>query len=289
MNTISNGLLTAAVADRGAELRSLRRADGTEYLWQGDAKYWDRSAPNLFPFTGRLIDRRYKMDGQEYSMLIHGIAPYVDFEPVYNDGTKLIMELRANGETLEHYPRDFRFRVAYELTESTLNICYEIENTDVRTMYFGLGGHPGFNVPPEPGLRFEDYRIRFEGAAPQRVMFSSDGFVSGEFPDFPLEDGAILPLRHELFDNDAIFLRNAGHSVTLESPSGSTSVTLRFPDMDYIGAWHLPHSDAPYVCLEPWCSLPAQAGIPTVFEEHPGLIRLEPGKTYENCWSIEIK
>lgn len=289
MNTISSKFLTVDVADRGAELRSIRRADGTEYLWQGDAKYWDRSAPNLFPFTGRLIDRRYRMDGQEYSMLIHGMAPYVDFEPVYNDGAKLIMELRANEEALAQYPRDFRFRIVYELSESTLNICYEIENADVRTMYFGLGGHPGFNVPLEPGLRFEDYRIRFDSDSLKRVLFTSDGFVSGEFPDFSLEDGTVLPLRHELFDNDAIFLRNAGHSVTLESPKGSASVKLRFPDMDYIGVWHLPYSDAPYVCLEPWCSLPAQAGIPTVFEEHPDLIRLEPGKAYENRWSIEIK
>lgn len=288
MNTISNELLTVSVADRGAELRSLRRSDGTEYLWQGDTKYWDRSAPHLFPFTGRLIDRRYRMDGQEYGMLIHGITPYVNFEPVYNNGTRLIMELRANEETLAQYPRDFRFWVVYELSENVLNIGYEIENTDVRTMYFGLGGHPGFNVPLEPGLRFEDYRIRFDSDSPQRVLFTADGFVSGEFPDFPLEDGAVLPLSHDLFDDDAIFLRNAGHSVTLDSPKGSASVTLRFPGMDYIGAWHLPHSDAPFVCLEPWCSLPARAEIPTVFEEHPDLIRLEPGKTYENRWSVEI-
>lgn len=289
MHTISNELLTVDVADQGAELQSIRWADGTEFLWQGEAKYWGRRAPNLFPFTGRLIGRSYELDGEKYSMPIHGLAPYMDFKQIYNDGTKLIMELTGREETLAVYPRHFSFNVIYELDGCRVNICYRIENLDGRTMYFGLGGHPGFNVPLEPGLRFEDYRIRFEKAMPQRVMFTPDGFVSGEFPDFPLEDGAALPLKHELFDDDAIFLRNAGHSVMLESPCGSISVILSFPDMDYIGAWHLPHSDAPYVCLEPWCSLPAQAGIPTVFEEHPDLLRLEPGETYENRWSIEIK
>ena len=28
-------------------------------------------------------------------------------------------------------------------------------------MYFGLGGHPGFNVPLEAGLSFEDYCLEF--------------------------------------------------------------------------------------------------------------------------------
>ena len=29
-------------------------------------------------------------------------------------------------------------------------------------MYFGVGGHPGFAVPLEKGLAFEDYCLQFE-------------------------------------------------------------------------------------------------------------------------------
>ena len=40
------------VCSKGAELQSLKRKDGTELLWQGDAEYWDGQSPLLFPFPG---------------------------------------------------------------------------------------------------------------------------------------------------------------------------------------------------------------------------------------------
>ena len=75
--------------------------------------------------------------------------------------------------------------------------------------------------------------------------------------------------------------------VTLEC-GGGPSITVRFPGMQYLGLWHWPKTDAPYVCIEPWCSLPADAGKITVFEEQSDLISLEPGKTYTNDWTITI-
>lgn len=283
---ISNAYLSVSAADMGAELQSVRAADGTEFIWQGDGRFWADRAPNLFPFTGRLIGGRYEMDGREYSMRIHGLTPYAAFREKYNDGTRLVMELESDEATMAVYPRHFVFQVIYELEENMLKICYRVENRDTRAMFFGLGGHPGFNVPLEKGLHFEDYRLRFEPCAPKRVLFSPDCFVSGETEPFPLEPGYTLPLRHGLFDDDAIFLEDAGRSVTLESAIGRASVNLSFPQMSCFGVWHMPGTDAPYVCLEPWCSLPARANMPTVFETHPGLIRLEPDAVYENRWSI---
>ena len=74
-------------------------------------------------------------------------------------------------------------------------------------MYFGLGGHPGFNVPLEAGLSFEDYCLEFsEKANPSRVLFTDDCYRTGENVDYPLEDGVRIPLHHDLFDRDAIVL-----------------------------------------------------------------------------------
>ena len=75
--------------------------------------------------------------------------------------------------------------------------------------------------------------------------------------------------------------------VTIEAADGP-SVTVRFPGMPYLGIWHMPHTDAPYVCIEPWCSLPSTQDKIAVFEEQPDLIKLEAGKTYENLWEIEL-
>lgn len=289
LHTIQNAYLTVTAEESGAQLCSILSADGTEYLWQGHENYWTRRAPNLFPFVGRLNQGYYLSEGQSYQMKIHGIAPYRDFRLISNNGTKMVLELTSDEETLAQYPRQFAFRVIYELSDSTLKICYEVENRDQKTMHFGLGGHPGFNVPLAPGKKFEDYRLRFgEVVDCREVILSPDCFVTDQTRPFPMEDGCSLPLRHEMFDNDAIVLTNMASSITLETDGDGHGVTVTYPQMDYLGLWHKPHSDAPYVCIEPWCSLPSTSGVITVLEEKADLIPLEPNAVYQNHWSICI-
>ena len=59
--------------------------------------------------------------------------------------------------------------------------------------------------------------------------------------------------------------------------------------MPYLGIWHAPGTDAPYICIEPWLSLPATAGEPTVFENRPDLAEIGPGETYRNIWSVTVR
>ena len=288
IHTIKNEFLTVSAKEAGAELMSILGAEGTEYLWQGDPKYWSDRALNIFPYVARLNEGKYYLDGELHEMAIHGIAPYRDFTVTENDGTRMVFELRADEKTRAEYPRDFVFRIVYALEGKTLTVSFVCENRDEKTMYFGLGGHPGFNVPLAPGKKFEDYRLRFsETCEPLRVGFNADCFVTHEDVPFRLENGTDIPLRHDLFDDDAIVLRDMAREVTLTCGEGP-GVTVRFPGMQYLGLWHWPRTDAPYICIEPWCSLPADAGSITVFEEQRDLIALEPGKTYENIWSITI-
>ena len=288
IHTIKNEFLTVSAKEAGAELMSILGADGTEYLWQGDAKYWSDRALNIFPYVARLNEGKYYLDGELHEMAIHGIAPYREFTVTENDGTRMVFELRADEKTRAEYPRDFVFRIVYALDGKTLTVAFVCENQDEKCMYFGLGGHPGFNVPLAPGKKFEDYRLRFtETCEPWRVGFNADCFVTHEDVPFRLENGTDIPLHHDLFDDDAIVLREMAREVTLDCGEGP-GVTVRFPGMQYLGIWHWPRTDAPYVCIEPWCSLPADAGKITVFEEQRDLIALEPGKTYQNHWTITI-
>ena len=169
----------------------------------------------------------------------------------------------------------------YRLEGDTLHIAFRVRNTGKETMYFGLGGHPGFRVPLEKGLPFEDYALAFEGAS-LRWPLSDNYAITGETEPYPLRDG-VLPLRHDLFDRDAIILENEGRQARLYSVKGKRAVTLRHPDMPYLGLWHKPHSDAPYVCLEPWLSLPSREGVVEAFETQPGLVHLATGGEYENA------
>jgi galactose mutarotase-like enzyme len=77
--------------------------------------------------------------------------------------------------------------------------------------------------------------------------------------------------------------------VTLEAEGDPHSVSVTFPQMQYLGLWHWPKTDAPYVCIEPWCSLPASENTITVFENQTDLIKLDPSNTYKNRWTIQIR
>ena len=287
LHIIHNDVMTVAAEEVGAQLWSILGADGTQYLWQGDPRYWSDRSLTIFPYVARLWEARYEMDGEAFPLPIHGFAPGSRFELTEKTDEGMTLELRDRERTLAQYPRRFAFRVTYALEGRTLGVTYAVENLDERAMYFGLGGHPGFNVPLEAGLSFEDYRLRFaQPCAPERVGFTPDCFVSGEDMPFPLEEGGVLPLCHTLFDDDAIVLRGMAREVTLEAPGGARSVTVSFPDMPYLGIW--PKTDAPYVCIEPWSSLPARTGEIACFEKQEDLIRLEPGKTYTNRWTIRV-
>ena len=51
---------------------------------------------------------------------------------------------------------------------------------------------------------------------------------------------------------------------------------------------HTLASDAPFICLEPWTSLPATDGKRYDLEKKEDAILLPAGETYETAWSIEL-
>ena len=105
---------------------------------------------------------------------------------------------------------------------------------------------------------------------------------------YALEEERRIPLQHNLFDQDAIVLKNMDRCVTLRSDKGTRAVKVRFPQYTHLGFWHMPHTTAPYVCIEPWSSLPSRYGVVEDLSQQSDLVRLEAGKIYENQWSIEI-
>lgn len=298
---LENDKLCVKVSSFGGELQSLvEKQNNREYLWQGDPAIWEEKAPNLFPYIARLTDGKYTYQGKTYSMQIHGIAKYREME-VQEQPEQLIFSLESDEDTLAQYPFRFRFEIRYRLEGSTLTVTYHVENLEDHTMYFGVGGHPGFQVPYLPETGFSDYILQFpEAKEPYRVIFSDDCFVEGEAPSQELTDGELL-LRHPMFDEDAIVLRNAGHCVrlrpghaweqaaSLEERQAASAVCVTFPQMDYVGLWHMPGTEAPYICIEPWSSLPSRKGVVEDLERQENLVALEGRGVYENTWKISLK
>ena len=287
--SIENKILKATVDTSGAQLQSIySKATETEYLWQGDPAYWAGRAYNLFPTIGRMYKNTYTYDGNEYSLRCHGIARYRAFQLTDRTATKLTFRLTEDEDSLKDYPFKFEFFIRYELKEATLEISFIVKNTDEKELIFALGGHPGFNVPFGNGA-FEDYYLEFSEKT--KVLFhtlSESKFMTGEKLPLPLTEGVRLPLRHELFDNDAAILGNTCREISLKSKADPRYITVKYPDFRYLGVWHTPETDAPFVCIEPWSALPATDGVITDLSAKEDMTRLAPGKTYKTSWSIEI-
>lgn len=287
--TLHNQSLHLTVETLGAQMTHLQLSDGTEYLWQGDSRYWSDRAPTLFPFIARLTDDSYRYQGQVYHMGIHGFADQSEFVPIIREPDRLVLELRDNDQTRQQYPFAFCLQIGFKLSGQQVEISYHVENLDSRLMPFGIGGHPGFRVPLESDEGFEDYSLRFSNPCqPERVGFTPALYLSGTDTPYPLTDGVKIPLRHELFDEDAIVLRHMDREITLVSEKSQRSVTVRYPDFPYLGIWHAPCTDAPYVCIEPWTSLPSRQDVVEELACKGDMIRLKPGCVYDTCWTIGL-
>ena len=293
--SLDNGVLSVRVSSIGGQLLSVKK-DGKEYLWQGDPAFWEDRAPNLFPYIARLTKGTYTVHGKEYHLPIHGFLPAAEMKAEAQEESLLVLRLDADESTLACYPFVFTLRIRYELNQDTLRIAYEVENGGEEDMYFGIGGHPGFQAPLEEGLSFEDYFLEFESEGqsgtgaqtPVRIGFSPTCFLNGKDEPWPLEKGCRIPLRHDLFDDDAIVLSHTPKTVVLRSEKGGRGVRVRFPQMPYIGFWHAVKKPAPYVCIEPWSSLPSRQDVVEELSEQPGLIHLEGKGVYRNLWSIQL-
>ena len=130
------------------------------------------------------------------------------------------------------------------------------------TLFYGIGSHPGFSVPLNKKLQFEDYYLEFPQATHiQRRIFTEDCLDTGKEEPFLLDRNQRLPLKHSLFDNDAIILFHTGGCAQLKSDKDSHSLTITYPQTPICALWHTVGTQAPFLCIEPWCSLPSQNNV----------------------------
>jgi galactose mutarotase-like enzyme len=287
--TIENNQLMVRIDTLGAQLSSIYfKATDTEYLWQGDEKYWKGRAYNLFPYVGRLAGGKYVVNGKEYAMDRHGFVRGMEFVVSEKTNDSISFTVSATDKTKLEFPFNFIFTVRFSLNNNKLTVAYFIKNIDDKTMYFGLGGHPGFNLPFDGG-EFEDYFIHFEKeSVPTQIFANDSGLITEKTAPYILKNGTDIPLKHHLFDNDAIILTDVLKSVYLKGKNTQRAIKVSYPQMENLGFWHMPKTDAPFVCVEPWMTLPANDGEPEVLETKKNIGVVESGKTFEREMIIEI-
>ena len=286
MHVIENESLRVTVADAGAELVSvLDKATGEERIWTGDPAVWNRHAPILFPFVGKLADGQYRFSGKVYAMKTqHGFARDKAFACTGETPSSVTHVLTSDEGTLENYPWDFRLTVRHRLGPGRqLHVEWTVENHGREQMLFSIGGHPGFMLPK--GVRKEDCFIAFPGRnALQYISVSRAGLALPERKSLSLREGR-APYQQDIPDT-WIFEDHQVKSVGIALPDGRPYVALDCGQFPTLAVWANPNG--PFICLEPWFGRTDDEGFSGSIEEKKDMQRLAPGGRREIAYRIEF-
>lgn len=292
MTVIQGKSIEVSIADKGAEIQSIKGKDGLEYLWQGDPTYWARRSPILFPTVGGLHEGRYTHKGRDYKMVNHGFAKERDFRLVSSGHDRARFELESDAESLAIYPFDFRLAITYRVEGSVLEVGWEVTNLGSEALPFSIGAHPAFNAPLLPNEKREDYELLFEKPETLvRWFLDKENLRSGESEPFMAGQDR-LALGPTLFARGAIPLAdNVSRRVTLRSKISGRFVELSFPGFPCLGLWSpadKPEGPCPFVCIEPWHGIMALQGSSMELSEREQGLSLGEGKSFQAEYTIRI-
>jgi galactose mutarotase-like enzyme len=288
MITLENDYLKISISEKGAELHSLyNKADNIEQLWQADPSVWAWHAPNLFPVVGGCIDNTLFIDGKTFTMDRHGFARQSTFTLLASNNKYALFSLDYTSDTLIHYPFKFQFQLAYHLNEKKLSVTYRVINQDEKIIYFSVGGHPAFKVPFYEGEKYTDYYLSFpEDLQLTRHLLADSGLFNGNTALVPLTEQQLF-LTKDLFSKDALVFKDLrSRKVQLKSITHAKSLSLTFPDFEYLGIWAKPGAD--FVCIEPWLGCADTEGRRVDISEKEAIQKLETGQTFEATFTIEL-
>lgn len=296
---IENEFLKVEIESFGAELKSMiKKENHQEYMWEADPVHWGKTSPNLFPFIGKLVDCTYRYNGESYVMDKHGFVKDMEFEVAQKQADKVVFAVESNEETLKKYPFTFRFEVEYSLEGAALTQQCRVINKSEETMYFCLGGHPGFACPLiKDGVRsgkrtdcfLKLYGVDGKEELEIREVDLSAGMLSGKALSLKVKDG-VFPIVDGIFDGDALIFASQGvTAVALLDAEGKEYVRMDAPTCPVWGIWSMPSSDAPYVCFEPWWGVCDTVGYTGTLQERPYMNQAAAGETWTESFRIVVE
>ena len=143
MEQIKNEQLTVEISSLGAELQSIKDAQGNEYLWDGDEQYWNRHSPILFPIVCGLWKDTYRIDGKEYQLGRHGFARDTEFLLISKGEDRITYALTDSDDGGMTMAQIVGFSIVdshqavgtiTSVDDSTENILFEVLTADNRTI-----------------------------------------------------------------------------------------------------------------------------------------------------------
>ena len=289
--SLQNEDLRICVNSLGGALSSIKDKDGTEYLWQGDKKYWSGQAPVLFPICGSLRNDRAVIGGdRETCMPRHGIVRKKEFTLEKADAKEIVYSIETDEELWAKYPYDFKLTISYVLSGKSILIKYDVENRGEAVMPCFLGAHPGFNCPLTADTCYEDYYLEFaqEENCTAATNLPESGLVDRTARQPFLQHSRKLSLDYKYFAIDALTLdKLKSRRVTLRTDKHKKGIEVDFADFPYLILWSTANK-SPFIAIEPWSGLSTCTDESDVFEEKANVILVPPKSSRKFHLKISI-
>ena len=292
MRVLENELLKVMIADSGAELSSVYdKEKQTERLWDANPEVWNRHAPILFPFVGKVIGGVYRINGQEYEMKTqHGFARDMEFECVEAAETSVTHRLLPTEKTKQLYPFEYELLVTHKLDAENprlLHVNWEVKNNGSDVMYYSIGGHPAFTVPVKESKERENYYLEFPGR--EELTYISvnpaNGFVDTEKEySLKLENG-FVKFFAGLYDTLIFDFQNI-QKVRIANPDQTPYVTVDCSEFPLLGIWAKETGN--FICLEPWAGRADNDGFTDNIDEKVAEQKVEAGCSAKISHTIEF-
>lgn len=277
--TIRKSGLTAVISQHGAELVSLRSDLGTEYIWDGNPKFWAKHSPVLFPIVGTLKNNEYCYKGNTFTLSRHGFARDMQFEVLLHKEDEVVFSLTANPSTLKVFPFQFELQIQYSFEAGALKIGYLVKNNNDFEMPFSIGAHPAFSLPG----KFEDYSLAFN-CQEQLESFSLENDLLSEKVTLLKPIDKKLPLNYKLFENDALVFKTIKSDAITILHKQKPLLQINFKDFPNLGIWT--KQNAPFLCIEPWFGYADMVTTTGDILEKEGIIILEPQSNFSASFNI---
>ncbi|MGZ8516809.1 MAG: aldose 1-epimerase family protein, partial [Chitinophagaceae bacterium] len=260
-----------------------------EYMWSGDAAYWGKKSPVLFPIIGSLKNDTYYFENRAYQLGRHGFARDMNFAVTDQTASSITFTLTRNDTTFEKYPFQFRFDIIYSLKNNQLQVTYRVVNKGEinQKLYFSVGGHPAFKLPVLPGTNYTDYYLEFNKTEnADRWLITKEGLIE-DLSTPLLNNTQKLPLSKELFYIDAVvFKQLRSDKVKLVSGTKDEIFEFDFAGFPYLGIWAA--KDADFVCIEPWCGIADSVTSNQQLIEKEGINALDSTDQFERSWKLTV-
>jgi galactose mutarotase-like enzyme len=274
-HTLRGDGIAATVKADGAELCSLKNAEGRELLWQAGPE-WPRHSPLLFPIVGRLKNDELRHRGKTYPMTQHGFARDQRFDWMQRGPNSCKLVLTDSTETRTRYPFAFRLAVSFTAARADLDVAFEVTNTGDEMLPASIGAHPAFNWPLLPGLAKDAYEITFSNDEPAPIRRLKAGLMRA-MPEPNPVSGKKLALSERLFDDDAVIFDRLVSTSARYAAEHGPSIEVSWDGFQELGIWSK-LGGAPFLCIEPWRGFASPAAFDGEFIHKPGLMHIAPAE-----------